>query len=136
MPLTPTIDWSQVIIQLPFGRIPELPFFLSSITPDHIFTLRRQGKNLYGQQFSFKNIFRTISIRGILPDDFYIIQNIIIRNRIGLPAEPYQPVALNPHHIVQDYSPTLPAEPNFLDEETKEEFIALQVTNSLNIYGI
>ena len=44
MPLTPAIDWSQVIIQLPFGRIPELPFFLSSITPDHIFTLRRQGK--------------------------------------------------------------------------------------------
>ena len=65
MPLTPTIDWSQVIIQLPFGRIPELPFFLSSITPDHIFTLRRQGKNFYGQQFSFKNIFRAISIRGI-----------------------------------------------------------------------
>ena len=66
----------------------------------------------------------------------YITGLSIIRNRIGLPAEPYQPVALNLHHIVQDYSPTLPAEPNFLDEETKEEFIALQVTNSLNIYGI
>ena len=47
MPLSPAIDWSQALIQLPFGRIPELPFFLSSITPDHIFTLRRQGKSLF-----------------------------------------------------------------------------------------
>jgi len=43
LPMNEVIDWSKVVMQIPFGRIPELPFFLSTITPDHIFTLRKQG---------------------------------------------------------------------------------------------
>ena len=51
----------------------------------------------------------------------------LLRNRIGLTAQPYKQVTLNQHHIVQEYPPTLPQDPNFLDEETKEEFMTLQV---------
>ena len=43
LPMNEVIDWNKIVIQLPFGRLPELPFFLSTITPDHIFTLRKQG---------------------------------------------------------------------------------------------
>ena len=50
-----------------------------------------------------------------------------MRSRIGLPPQPYKQVTLNQYHILEHYAPTLPQEPNFLDEETKEEFMTLQV---------
>ena len=38
-----TVNWAKASIQISFARLPELPFMLSSLTPDHIFHLRRQG---------------------------------------------------------------------------------------------
>ena len=41
-----SINWKKATIQISYARLPELPFMISSITPDHIFHLRRQGKKL------------------------------------------------------------------------------------------
>ena len=56
-----SIDWKKATIQISYARLPELPFMISSITPDHIFHLRRQGKKVI--QFGiFVIIYVTISV--------------------------------------------------------------------------
>ena len=38
-----SINWKKATIQISYARLPELPFMISSLTPDHVFHLRRQG---------------------------------------------------------------------------------------------
>ena len=53
----------------------------------------------------------------------------VLRNRIGIPPTPYKAIRHEWFPIEKYFAPAVPAELNFLDEETKEEFITLQVTD-------
>ena len=139
LPLDQVIDWRNAAIQVPFGRLPELPFMIGSLTPGrnfwsiflfilvlfwiifwlifrfqgHIFGLRRHGRFILEEYFS--------SIGRIV---FSAVE--ALRHRVGIVPRPYQQITQKDYPIPQYYQPTLPAEPNFLDEETKEEFVTLQ----------
>ena len=70
-------------------------------------------------RFLYEEYFSTL-------DKAYQMVFSSLRNRIGLPVHPYGQVSLTRHHIMQYYPPPVNPDPNFLDEDTKEEFVALQ----------
>ena len=76
-------------------------------------------KSLFLGRFLYEEYFSTL-------DKAYQMVFSSLRNRIGLPVHPYGQVSLTRHHIMQYYPPPINPDPNFLDEDTKEEFVALQ----------
>ena len=70
LPLDQVIDWRKAIFQFPFGRLPELPYTLSSITPGFIFY------NLFS-----KKLFYEI-IMGILLQFIFAVRNLGPKNLV------------------------------------------------------
>jgi alpha-1,4-N-acetylglucosaminyltransferase EXTL3 len=116
LPLDGVIDWSRASLQLPLSRLPELSFLLSSMTSGDIFDMRRQGRFLLEEYFSseVKSVYSGLQM---------------LRHKIGLIPNPYEQTQGVITNIEKFYPPTLPAEPNFLDEEAKDEFVSIQVNN-------
>lgn len=118
LPLDGVIDWSRASLQLPLSRLPELSFLLSSMTSGDIFDMRRQGRFLLEEYFSseVKSVYSGLQM---------------LRHKIGLIPNPYEQTQGATTNIEKFYPPTLPAEPNFLDEEAKDEFVSIQSLSPL-----
>ena len=51
LPFNEVIDWSQVAISIPLGRLPDLHYILHSVSSEDIQNLRLQGRNLWYNYF-------------------------------------------------------------------------------------
>ena len=113
LPLSHVIDWRKAVLQIPLGRLPEVPFMVGNISPGQIFSLRRHGRFLLEQYFATRGRIVYSALESL-------------RHQVGIPPKPYDQVTQRMYQIAQYFPPTLPQEANFLDEETKEEFTVLQ----------